>query len=198
MIKLSLIALTFLTLTACNKADLPEPPKQPGDAFPEMLVTELNNREVTQQQSQVVDLNKDGVNDVVFSTWAIGDPVEQEDEILFFAATGTESSLMIGGDNMSPRFSKNETIAVTPPNGYEWYIVAQVELALKNIGNSIPPYWEKDWKDVSHKFLAVQVKRSGLLYHGWIELTMDTINSKLILHRAAIARQAGRAVRAGI
>ena len=69
---------------------------------------------------------------------------------------------------------------------------------MKNIGYDNPPYWEKEWKDVSHKFLAIQVKRDGKLYHGWIELSMDTVNSKLILHRAAIAKEAGRQVRAGL
>jgi hypothetical protein len=194
----NLIILTLLFLSSCNKKDLIEYPNKPAETYPEMLVTDLNDREVTQRQSQVLDLDKNGVTDVVFSTWAIGDPVEREDEILFFAASGTESSLMIGGENMSPRFSKHETIPVTPPQGYEWYIVAQVELAMKNIGYDNPPYWEKEWKDVSHKFLAIQVKRAGQLYHGWIELSMDTVNSKLILHRAAIAREAGRSVKAGI
>ena len=194
----SLIVSALIILSACSKKDVNDPPKHPDSEFPEMLVTELNDAEVKPKQHQILDLDRDGVNDLVFATWHIGDPVENEDEVLFFAASGTESSLMVAGENVSPRFSKNEIIPVNPADGYNWYIVAQVEMAMKNIGNDAPPYWEKDWKDASHKFLAVQVKRANKLYYGWVEVSMDTANSKLILHRAAIAKQPGRAVKAGI
>lgn len=193
-----LIISTLVILSACSKKDVVDPPKLPDNEFPEMLVTELNDAEVKQQEHQTLDLDKDGVNDLVFAIWYIGDPVEREDEVLFFAASGTQSSLMVGGENVSPRFSKNDIIPVNPIEGYNWYIVAQVEMAMKNIGYDAPPYWEKDWKDASHKYLAVQVKRANKLYYGWVEVSMDTANSKLILHRAAIAKQPGRAVKAGI
>lgn len=190
--------LALVLLSGCSKDDFNEPPQKPVPDFPDMLVTELYDIEVKQNQSQVLDLDKDGINDLVFSTWAIGDPIEREDEILFFAASGTQSSLMVGEENQSPRFSHHDIIPVKPNQGYEWYIVAQVELALKNIGLDQPAYWEKEWKDVSHKFLAVQVNRAGKLYQGWVELSMDKTNSKLVLHRAAIAKEAGRNVKAGI
>jgi hypothetical protein len=193
-----LLFSSLVILSACHKDHLPEPPKHPDTQFPQMLVTELNDIEVKQQQHRVLDLDKDGVTDIMFSTWLIGDPIEHEDEVLFFAASGTESALMVGDNNDSPRFSKNDIIPVTPPKGHNWYIVAQVEMALKNIGENAPPYWEKDWKEVNHKFLAIQIKRSGKSYYGWVEVSMDPANSKLILHRCAIARQADRAVKAGI
>lgn len=193
-----LIISILITVSACSKKNVVDPPKLPDNEFPEMLVTDLNDAEVTQQKHQTLDLDKDGVNDLVFATWYIGDPVEQEDEVLFFAASGTQTSLMVGGENVSPRFSKNDIIPVNPIEGYNWYIVAQVEMAMKNTGHTASPYWEKDWKNASHKFLAVQVKRADKLYYGWVEVSMDTANSKLILHRSAIAMQPHRAVKAGI
>lgn len=192
-----IIALLFLILNACTKKDFKQEPGLPGQHPSDLMITDLNDIEVKQQQHQSLDLDKDGVTDVLFATWEIGDPIEKEDEILFFAASGTKSSLMIGEDNFSPKFNQDELIPVKAPRGYEWYIVAQVELAMKNISDTKPPYWEKEWKDASHKFLAIQVNRSGRLYQGWIELSMDTVQSKLILHRAAIAKQSERAVRAG-
>jgi hypothetical protein len=194
----SLIIFTILIVSACSKKDVVDPPKLPGNEFPEMLVTELNDAEVKHQQQQVLDLDKDAVNDLFFATWYIGDPVEQEDEVLFFAASGTQSALMVSAENASPKFSRNDIIPVNPVAGYNWYVVAQVEMAMKNIGFTAPPYWEKDWKDATHKFLAVQVKCADKLYYGWVEVSMDTANSKLILHRSAIAKQPGRAVKVGI
>src|SRR4051812_9688049 len=97
----ALLSSVFL-LSACHKEDLPQPPKPPGNQFPQMLVTELNDIEVTQKQRQSLDLDKDGSTDIVFGTWLIGDPIEKEDEILYHATTGTQSSLMIVGDNESP------------------------------------------------------------------------------------------------
>jgi hypothetical protein len=193
-----LIASAVVLFSSCNKKDAVDIPLPPTDGFPEMLVTELYDAEVKHQQYQSLDLDKDGVTDLVFATWYIGDPVEHEDEILYFAASSIETSLMVAGENTSPRFNKNDVIPVKAVQGYEWYIVSQVEMAMKNIGYDIPPYWEKDWKDANHKFLAVQVKRNNKLYNGWVEVSMDTPHSRLILHRAAISKVPGRAVKAGL
>lgn len=194
-----LLSASFL-LSACSKGDtrFEQPDKDPFVGFPEMLVTELNDAEVTDKKSFSLDIDHDGTKDFAFATWYIGNPNQQEDELLFFAASGISSSLMVGAENNSPRFAKNETIFVTPVPGYDWYIVSQVELAMKNIGMSGDPYWEKEWRTANHSYLAVNVKRDGKIYCGWVELSMDTENSKLILHRAAISKAPGRAVKVGI
>ena len=81
-----LIMFSACMFCSCSKKDVIHPPKFPDNEFPDMLVTELHDIEVTQNKHQILDLDKDGVNDVVFATWLIGDPVEHEDELLFFAA----------------------------------------------------------------------------------------------------------------
>lgn len=78
-----LIASTLVLLSACSKKDAVNAPPPPVDEFPEMLITELNDAEVKYQQHQILDLDKDGINDLAFDTWYIGDPVEQEDELHF-------------------------------------------------------------------------------------------------------------------
>lgn len=193
-----LIISATILFSSCKKKDAVDLPQAPVEKFPEMLVTELQDAEIKHEHSRSIDLDKDGVTDLVFATWYIGDPIEREDEILYFAASGTQTSLMIGGENASPRFNRNDVIPVKAVDGTEWYIVAQVEMAMKNIGFNGPPYWEKDWKDASHKFLAVQVNRNNQLYNGWVEVSMDKANSVLILHRAAVSMEPGRAVKAGI
>ncbi|HEX7844899.1 MAG TPA: hypothetical protein VF476_03800, partial [Chitinophagaceae bacterium] len=76
--------------------------------------------------------------------------------------------------------------------------VSEVFLGEKIIGVNQPVYWQGPWKDVSHKFLAVQIVKNDLKYNGWIELTFDTANERLILHRAAISTEAGKEVKAGL
>jgi len=198
---LFLFASLVVLAASCSKKDTdighpaPDPPASP---FPEMLVTELNDAEVSYAKSQAIDLNRDGMNDVVFATWYIGNPNQQEDEILYFAASSIETSLMTRAENNSPQYNQNDIIPVNAADGYDWFVVSQVELAMKNIGNTGAPYWEKEWKNASHKFLAVQVKKSNKLYYGWVELSMNTAQSKLVLHRAAISKEPARAVKAGI
>ncbi|PZR24881.1 MAG: hypothetical protein DI535_20570 [Citrobacter freundii] len=196
---LFIFSFTLVTLASCSKRDVPAiPVKPPVNDYPQMIVTELNDLEVEHNKSQRVDLDHDGVFDITFAVWYIGNPNEHEDELLYFAASGTESALMMGGENDSPRFSKNDVIAPEPTAGYEWYIVSQAEMAKKNIGFVGQPYWEKSWKDASHKFLAIRVQRNAQWYYGWVEVSMDTNKSRLILHRAGISKVADKAVKAGV
>ncbi|MET0464314.1 MAG: hypothetical protein ABW007_14210 [Chitinophagaceae bacterium] len=197
---LFLTSLTMILLSACSKRDNAVEPPPPDEAriLPEMMITELNDAEVKQGQSKVIDLNRDGVRDIAFATWYIGNPNENEDEVLFFASTGTQSALMLGGENESPRFGRDNMISKEPSSGFGWYVIGQAELAMKNIGHVGDPYWEKPWKNANHSFLAVRVNKEDNWYYGWVELSMDTANSKLILHRAAIGMVADKAVKTGI
>jgi|GEM_PF-786203 len=198
---LFIFSFAIALLASCSKRDVPldAPVKlpPPGEDFPEMIITGLNDLEVEYQKTQRLDLDNDGIFDVMFAVWYIGNPNQHEDELLYFAASGTESALMVGSDNESPRFSKGDLIPVKPVDGHDWYIVSQVEMAMKNIGYG-QPYWEKAWKDVSHKFLAIRVQRSGQLYYGWIEVSMNKEKSTLILHRTGISKVADKAVKAGV
>ncbi|MBO9658714.1 MAG: hypothetical protein J7527_07790 [Chitinophagaceae bacterium] len=196
---LFIFSFTVILLSACSKRDAVIEKPVPDDVriLPEMMITELNNAEVKQGQSMAIDLNRDGVRDIVFATWYIGNPNEKEDEVLFFASTGTESALMLGGENDSPRFGIDEMISEQPSSGFEWYVIGQAELAKKNIGLVGAPYWEKPWKNANHEFLSLRVKKNNAWYYGWVEVSMDTANSKLILHRAAIGMVEGKAVKTG-
>jgi hypothetical protein len=193
-------SFTVILLSACSKRDTVIEKPQPEEVkiLPEMMITDLNNAEVKQGQSKVIDLNRDGVRDIVFATWYIGNPNENEDEVLFFASTSTESALMLGGENDSPRFGRDEMISETPQSDFGWYVIGQAEMAKKNIGVVGAPYWEKPWKNANHEYLAVRVNKNNQWYYGWVEVSMDTVNSALILHRAAIGMVPGKAVKTGI
>ena len=73
-----------------------------------------------------------------------------------------------------------------------------VELAKRTlIKNTATPTWEGAWKDVQHKFLAVQVTENGSVYNGWIELSFDTTKERVLLYRSAISKEAGIDIVAG-
>ena len=195
-IHLSFFFTLAIMLGACSKQEIGKQPL-PVKQFPEMLITELNDAAVTDKQAQRLDLDQDGTADLLFSTWNIGNPNQHEDELLFFAASGTGSALFVGDHNNSPVYNKRDILPVLPARGYDWYIVSQVEMAMRNTGYAGDPYWEKAWKDASHQFLQVRVARNNGLYYGWVEVSMDKANSMLILHRSGISKIPGRAVKAG-
>ena len=191
------LALVTALMTSCRKNEVSDPPEQPGNQQPEMIYTDLQNRELKYQQAQLVDLDKDGSADIGFSTWYIGDPIEKEDEILFFAGSYIHSNLLINEANGSPAFNLGDNIPVGNYSGYNWYQVSQVEMALKNTPATGQPYWEGAWKQVSHKYLAIQVVKEARRYNGWIEVSFDTAGEKLVLHKAAISKEAEKAIVAG-
>jgi hypothetical protein len=197
--KTSYVLSGLLLLAACRKDDTSIPGKpSPGPVpLPEMLYTDLKNKEMKHQQPQFVDLDNDGSKDIGFGTWYIGDPLEKEDEVLFFAGSYVHSNLLLGENNNSPIFKQGDTIPVSNKGGYDWYQVGQVEMARKNIGEQGPPYWELDWRQVSHKYLAIQVMRDNKRYNGWIEVSFNTAGEKLILHKAAISKEAEKDIIAG-
>lgn len=189
------LALVTTCVTACRKDKTPgsdNPVRQP-----EMIYTDLQNRELKFQQAQVIDLNKDETADIGFSTWYMGDPMEKEDEVLFFAGSYVHSNLLVNEANGSPIFRKGESIPIANYPGHNWYQVAQVEMATKNTSETGQPYWEGAWKQVSHQYLAIQVVKEGRKYNGWIEVSFDTAGEKLILHKAAISKEADKSVMAG-
>ncbi|MBO9564747.1 MAG: hypothetical protein J7621_18355, partial [Niastella sp.] len=59
------------------------------------------------------------------------------------------------------------------------------------------PYWEGAWKQVHHQYLAIQIVKDNKRYNGWVEVSFDTAGEKLVLHKAAISKEAEKAVIAG-
>lgn len=188
-----MLILAASTLLACNKNE----DNPPVYDHPEMHYTDLLDQEVKPGESQLLDLDHDGTTDFAFSTWLIGDPIEKEDEVLFFAASSTHSHLLADDANGSPRYNAGDLIKTTAISGHGWYAVAQVELAMKNTPENGPVYWEGQWKEARGKFLAVQVKENAKLYNGWIKLSFDTATGAIILHEAALSKEEGRNVIAG-
>jgi hypothetical protein len=83
------------------------------------------------------------------------------------------------------------------PIGYNWFNASSVMLAEKIIEEAGPDHWEGNWKNASHKYLAIQLRKDDLRYNGWVELSFKTDTEELTLHRAAITTEPGKTITAG-
>ncbi|MFT3826352.1 MAG: hypothetical protein QM731_20685 [Chitinophagaceae bacterium] len=187
-----------LLLAACSKKDKPVV-DQPEPGAPEMIYTDLKNTGVKQGQSFVIDLDKDGTNDIAFGNWYIGKPSEHKDEVLFFTTSYVHSQLLMDTTTEStPRFNNGEKIPFASlPEHHQWYVVSLAELTRKNIPENKAPYWDGLWKQADHQYIAVLVQKQAGTYAGWVEVSVDTNGERLVLHKAAISKIPGAEVRAG-
>jgi hypothetical protein len=96
----------------------------------------------------------------------------------------------------SPMLNKGDSISKIY-NGYDWWEVSFIVLAEKIIDNN-GSRWDGLWKNADHKYLPIQVEKNQKLYHGWVELSFNTAEEKLILHKSAISTEADRTVKAGV
>ncbi|RYZ28950.1 MAG: hypothetical protein EOP49_41025 [Sphingobacteriales bacterium] len=190
----TLFLIAALLFVSCKKekALVPTPPP----AQPQMRHMPLNDIAVHTGRARSLDVDGDGTTDFAFYVQLVGDPVLQIDKMQFCVGSGVKRNLLVNDANETPLLQPNDEVKAAHA-GFNWWEVSESVLAEKRIGWT-ETWWDGLWKNAKHRFLAVQVQKPEGLYHGWVELSMDTSNSKLILHRAAIAKQAGRAVRAGI
>jgi hypothetical protein len=190
---LSLVLIIFV-FSACNK-NKPVVPIEPEE--PQMQYYDLQNAEVKERQSKRIDLINDGTTDFYFATLLVGDPVLQRDRFQFYAYSMIEAYLLNDAYDQSAVLNKTDQIS-DKHSGYQWFDLSAIVLAEKITTMSGPSYWEGNWKMANHKYLPVYIRKNGVVYYGWIELSFDTVAEKLILHRAALCTEAGRKIKAGL
>ncbi|HEY6954148.1 MAG TPA: hypothetical protein VI385_02840 [Flavisolibacter sp.] len=196
MTKYLLLATVTVMLVACGKEKLPLPVVPPGSTHPVMAYKDLQNKEVKYGQYQYVDVDSDGTNDILFNVLLLGDPLLQRDRVQFYANSGIKRNLLNNTQDESPMLNKGDSIS-KKHNGYDWWEISAIVLAEKIIDNN-GSYWQGLWKNADHKYLPIQFEKNSKLYHGWIELSFNTTEEKLILHKAAISTEEQKSVQAGI
>jgi hypothetical protein len=184
-----------LFLTGCRKEKTVVPPVV--RPTPAMQYFDLTGRETTYNSSQHIDLDQDGTRDFSFVTYHLGDPVLNQDVILFCATSPANRLLLVNEQDESPVFNKASEITVTGKPGYTWYEVSVATLSKKIIQSDKAPYWIGTWSNVTKKYLGIRVLKNGLFYNGWFELSMDTVNEKIILYRAGLCKEADKTILAG-
>jgi hypothetical protein len=194
MTKTLLLLTASLMFVACGK----EPPIElpPVSTHPQMAYRDLGNKEVKYGQYQKVDIDNDGTEDFRFSVLLLGDPILQRDRMQFYANSNIKRNLLNNQVDESPMLHKGDSIALSHP-GYKWWEISSIVLVEKIIDNN-GDHWEGLWKNADHQYLPVQVEKNGKLFHGWIELSFDTIREVMILHKSAISTEENKTVKAGI
>lgn len=179
-------------IASCKKEHTPTPA---DDKI--MIYTDLKDSAVTFSHAASYDLNGDGEKDVLFSTLLVGDPINKEDKKQWYVTASFNASLPVEEGESIPVLNLADSIPVGNFNGYNWYNASSIILAQKIIGEVGDPIWQGDWKNANHRFIPIQLKKSDDIYNGWIEISFDKTNEKVILHKAGVSKKAGKAVAAG-
>lgn len=144
-----------------------------------------------------IDLNRDARIDLVFSTLLVGDPLNQVDKLQFLVQSNIKVNLPVKVGEEIPVMNKGDLIALTNFQGYQWFELSSIVLVQKIISFNQAPIWEGHWKLAANKYIPFQIIVSDKIYGGWIEISVNTANEKLIVHRAAISKDANKVVKAG-
>jgi hypothetical protein len=187
------LGFVLITAVACKKPR-PEPPVQPP---PSMLVKDLADSSLAFGKHASFDLDDNGAKDVLFSTQTVGDPIEQKDKEQWMITVSFETSLPVNSTEHLPVLRYLDSIPLNDFSGYAWYNASSIILSQKTHPMTTPPYWEGDFKEASHRFVPIQIKKQGGLYNGWIEVSFSTTNEKLTLHKAAICKEPNKSIVAG-
>lgn len=193
MRKILVIITASALFIACSK----NPPLNPPLAsYPIMTYKNLNDLVVKYGQTQYIDVDNDGSNDFKFDVLLVGDPILQRDRIQFYANSGIKRNLLNNQVDESPMLNKGDSIGKIH-NGYTWWEISAIVLAEKIVDDN-GSHWEGLWKNADHKYLPIQMEKNNKLYHGWVELSFNTTEEKMILHKTAISTEEEKSVQAGI
>lgn len=197
MKKIFIPVLLLTTLMACRKdeTEIPPPPPPP---LPQMMYTDFQNFEAGEGRSKIFDIDSNGTADFMFATRLIGDPILMRDRLQFLGFSAISAYVLADPFNNSLVLNKGASITSVAPQGFDWFEVQDVLIAEKITPMHGPVFWEGNWKDASHKYLPLQVRKEGQIYNGWIELSLDKTKEKLILHKAGVSKEAGKNVKAGL
>jgi hypothetical protein len=191
--KYLLAAFLLIMMAGCKKDTVVQP--IPVPVHPVMFYKDLGNFEVSKGHSKSLDIDNDSITDCSFSVQLVGDPIMKVDKLQYYVFSRIKRNLLNNQDDESPILNKYDLIKNEHP-GYTWYELSFILLTQKIIsdgGNS----WIGLWKNADHNFLPFQIVKDGNVYHGWIELSMNTVTEKLILHRSGISTEANKEVKAG-
>jgi hypothetical protein len=183
----------LLLLTNCKK----EAVKPPAASHPQMQYLDLNDTAVIFNRSASFDLDKNGSKDIHFHTMLVADPLTQQDKKQWWVTSSFYANLPVNDNEEIPFMQKSDSIYLTGFSGYNWYNASAVKLVQKVFSPTAPPYWEGKWKDASQRFVAIQIINNNNLYNGWVEISFNKNEEKLIIHRAAISKEANKEIKAG-
>jgi hypothetical protein len=187
------VALLFIS---CRKENRPGPIS--AIPHPQMEYFDLKDTAIkANQPGFAIDVNHDGRKDLAFSTLLVGDPLNQVDKLQFLASGNIKINFPVNAGEQVPVMNNGDSIQLEDFNGYHWYELSSIVLVQKIISSTAPVTWEGHWKNALHKYLPYQVVVNNDLYNGWVELSADLPNERIVLHRAALSKEANKVISAG-
>ncbi|MBS1654846.1 MAG: hypothetical protein JSU05_08380 [Bacteroidetes bacterium] len=145
-----------------------------------------------------IDINHDGRKDIAFSTLLVGDPINQVDKLQFLVQSNIKVNLPVNIGEEIPVMKVGDLIPIGDFSGYNWFELTSIILVQKVISFTNPPIWEGHWKNAVNRYIPFQIIESDKIYNGWIQISVDIVNEKLIIHRGAISQESNKTVKAGI
>ncbi len=188
-----LYAVVLMILIASCKKDRVAnlPPVQPS-----MNYIDLHDTVVVFHRGAGFDLDGNQTKDVYFGTLLVGDPLMQQDKWQWLVSSSFYANLPVNHLEQIPRMNKDDLIPVENFGNYNWYNASTILLAQKVIGMT-STFWEGEWKNASHHFVPIQILKNNGRYNGWVEISFNMNEEKLVLHKAAVSIEADKIVKAG-
>lgn len=181
----------LMLLAGCKKTA-----SNPITSIPEMEYIHFNNQEVHFNQRFTVDMNHDGIIDFSAYTLFDGDPVMKADYHQYYFGSAYYTDFPINNKEEVPMLNKGDRIDGKVFTSYNWYNASDIVMAQKVVTKT-QSRWEGMWKNASHQYLPLRINVDEETYYGWIEVSFDSTSEKIILHKAAMCEEAGKAVKAG-
>ncbi len=194
MKKIWILLLPVLLFNACSEKNIIDPP---GGTHPQMRYTDLGNLSVKFGQQKALNIDGDNTIDLLFSTALVADPIARVDKRRYYVNASFDVFSLVNEQEETPVLNKNEVIAINNHPGFNWYNASSIVLAEKIIEENGPDHWEGNWKNADHKYFAVQVRKNDLRYNGWVEVSFKMDTGELVLHRAGVAVEAEKNIKAG-
>ncbi|MBL0357102.1 MAG: hypothetical protein IPP72_09540 [Chitinophagaceae bacterium] len=190
------VTLAAIVLVSCEKENEHKPPV--AIPVPEMELIDLHDTAIRYGKPvTVIDLDGDNHSDLKFAVILVGDPILQQDKHQYTVSSGVNSKLAVNSSEQAPVMNKGTVIPLADFNGYKWWLVSSVMMIqrIENMNGAI--IWEGHWKDAVKKYLPFQLIKNNQRYNGWVELSVDVLQEKIVLHKIAVSKEAEREIKAG-
>ncbi len=189
-------AIALISLfTSCKKEESGTGPIVPPV---ETIQIDLGQKEVKYGASPVLlDFDNDGTRDFIFNVVLVGDPLLGVDKRKFMAGSGINSLFAMNDNQEVPCMSKGDSIPLQNFNEYEWHLVLSARLVERWENTAGDITWHGNWKGAVKKYLPFQLNINNKKHNGWVELSIDIANQKVILHKAAYTKEPNTAIKAG-
>jgi hypothetical protein len=140
----------------------------------------FGNASVAYNEPLSVSLDSDTLNEVAFTTSLIAGGGFSETQ---FIANSIGAQKFQAVSDTIVRLNAGESIGFIPSAPRSWDAFANLLTSYRV--TAVDSLWSGGWKDGTKGYIGVQLNDDGVLRYGWIALTMDTVQSRLVVHDGA-------------